>query len=288
MKRLFLVACAATMLLSSCNFTNGKLGKVSLKNAEDSLSYSIGMARSNGLVPYLSAQMGVDTTYMADFIRGFLDGAKMKDGDGAQNAYYAGIQIGQQEMSDAFVALSHNIFGVEDKLMNRDDYMNGFLDGVKESSKYMTREMADKIADSLYLYFHSQTLEIQYGPNRQAGIEYLQKKATEPGIIATGSGLLYRVIKEGKGAKPNADDVVSVNYRGSLIDGTVFDESKKPIELSLGGVIAGWTEALQLMSVGSKYELFIPYELAYGDSNNGQIKPYSALIFEVELVSIEK
>jgi FKBP-type peptidyl-prolyl cis-trans isomerase FklB len=131
-------------------------------------------------------------------------------------------------------------------------------------------------------------MESQYGANREAGREYLANKAKEDGIVATGSGLLYRVIKEGKGAKPQATDRVRVNYRGSLIDGTVFDESTKPITLSLASVIEGWTEALQLMSVGSKYELFIPYELGYGDSNNGMIQPYSALIFEVELVDIEK
>lgn len=274
-------------MLASCG--SPKMGKVVLETAVDSVSYTMGMSRSNGFLPYLVNQMGVDTTYMDDFIKGFIEGAQMGEDSEAQKAYNAGIQIGQQEMNEAFTALSANMFGAESgKLMNKTNYMNGFLDGVLEKTDVITRERADVVTDSLFNLFYAEAMEAQYGENRDAGREYLANKAKEEGIKATGSGLLYRVIKEGKGAKPSATDQVRVNYRGSLIDGTVFDESTKPITLSLSSVIEGWTEALQLMSVGSKYELFIPYELGYGDSNNGIIKPYSALIFEVELVDIEK
>lgn len=287
MKKISVLVCSAAVLLASCG--SPKTGKVVMNDAVDTVSYTMGMARSNGFLPYLVNQMGVDTTYLADFIRGFVEGAQMSEDSGAQLAYFAGLQIGQQEMNEAFTALSSNMFGSESgKLMNKTNYMNGFLDGVQEKTHIVNRPRAEAITDSLFNIFYAEAMESQYGANRDAGREYLAKKAKENGVVATGSGLLYKVLKEGKGAKPKATDKVSVKYRGSLIDGTVFDETSTAISLSLTSVIKGWTEALQLMSVGSKYELYIPYELGYGDSNNGVIQPYSALIFEVELVEIEK
>jgi len=109
-------------------------------------------------------------------------------------------------------------------------------------------------------------------------------------VITTESGLQYKVLTEGTGPKPTATDKVKGRYKGQLLDGTVFDQSgEEPIELSLGGVIAGWTEALQIMPVGSKYQVWIPSQLAYGESGAGQqIKPNSALEFEIELVEIVK
>jgi FKBP-type peptidyl-prolyl cis-trans isomerase FklB len=127
---------------------------------------------------------------------------------------------------------------------------------------------------------------------KKEGAAFLADNKTKPGVITTASGLQYMVLKEGTGAKPGATDKVSCNYEGKLLDGTVFDSSDKqghPIEFTVGGVIRGWTEALQLMSVGSKWRLFIPSDLAYGDQQMGpDIKPGSTLIFEVELLAIVK
>jgi len=122
------------------------------------------------------------------------------------------------------------------------------------------------------------------------GEKFLAENAKREGVKTTASGLQYEVITEGEGEKPSATSTVKVNYKGTLINGTVFDSSYdrgEPIEFPLNGVIAGWTEGLQLMSVGSKYKLYIPYQLAYGERGGGEmIKPYSALIFEVELLDI--
>ena len=115
----------------------------------------------------------------------------------------------------------------------------------------------------------------------------LAKKAQEEGVVKTASGLMYKVITQGTGKKPSATSDVMVKYRGSLVNGTVFDEQTSPISLNLAQVISGWTEGLQLMNEGSKYELYLPYDLAYGERAQSIIKPYSALIFEVELVSVE-
>lgn len=125
-----------------------------------------------------------------------------------------------------------------------------------------------------------------------AGEQFLAENAKKEGITTTESGLQYEVVKEGEGDKPGATDVVKVHYHGTLIDGTVFDSSVdrgEPIEFPLNGVIPGWTEGVQLMSVGSKYKFYIPYSLAYGERQAGpKIKPFSALVFEVELIEIKK
>jgi FKBP-type peptidyl-prolyl cis-trans isomerase FklB len=127
---------------------------------------------------------------------------------------------------------------------------------------------------------------------KKEGATFLADNKTKPGIVTTASGLQYQVLTAGTGAKPAATDKVRCNYEGKLIDGTVFDSSDKqghPIEFAVGGVIRGWTEALQLMPVGSKWRLFVPSDLAYGDQQMGpDIKPGSTLIFEVELLDIVK
>jgi FKBP-type peptidyl-prolyl cis-trans isomerase FklB len=132
----------------------------------------------------------------------------------------------------------------------------------------------------------------QFLPNKEAGEKFLAENKKKDSIIVTSSGLQYKIIKLGSGPKPVATDKVKTHYHGTLIDGTVFDSSVQrgePISFPVNGVIPGWVEALQLMPVGSKFKLFIPQNLAYGVRGGGQtIKPYSALVFEVELLEIEK
>lgn len=128
--------------------------------------------------------------------------------------------------------------------------------------------------------------------NKKAGEAFLAENRKQPGVVSLPSGLQYQIIKESTGVKPAATDKVKVHYTGSLLDGTVFDSSVErgtPLEINVNGVIAGWIEALQLMPVGSKWKLFIPSHLAYGDNGAGPaIKPGSTLIFEVELLDIVK
>lgn len=128
--------------------------------------------------------------------------------------------------------------------------------------------------------------------NKTASDTFLAENGKKDGVKTTASGLQYKVITEGKGAKPKADETVEVNYKGTLIDGTEFDSSYKrnqSVTFPVGGVIPGWTEALQLMPVGSKFELYIPSDLAYGPGGTGGvIGPNQALVFEVELLDIKK
>jgi FKBP-type peptidyl-prolyl cis-trans isomerase FklB len=126
-------------------------------------------------------------------------------------------------------------------------------------------------------------------PYKKANDAWLAENKKKPGVVALPSGLQYKIEKEGTGAKPKATDQVKVHYHGTLIDGSIFDSSVErgqPITLGLGNVIPGWTEALQLMPVGSKWKLFIPSELAYGDQETGKIQAGSTLIFDVELLEI--
>ena len=127
---------------------------------------------------------------------------------------------------------------------------------------------------------------------KSEGEKFLKDNLSKPGIKTTTSGLQFEVLMEGNGRKPSSTDIVSVHYHGTLIDGTVFDSSVlrgAPASFGVHQVIPGWTEALQLMSIGSKYKLFIPQELAYGANPHpgGAIKPFSALVFEVELLDIK-
>jgi FKBP-type peptidyl-prolyl cis-trans isomerase FklB len=141
------------------------------------------------------------------------------------------------------------------------------------------------IADKLF-----QSKNDKAATNLKAGKEFLDSNKKKPGVVSLPSGLQYEVITDGSGEKPNAISMVTCHYHGSLIDGTVFDSSVKrgkPASFPLNGVIKGWTEGLQLMSVGSKWRFFIPADLGYGDRQAGsQIGPNSLLIFEVELLGI--
>jgi FKBP-type peptidyl-prolyl cis-trans isomerase FklB len=131
--------------------------------------------------------------------------------------------------------------------------------------------------------------EKRYGANRDAGKQFLAENARKDSVITLPSGLQYKVLVKGNGKVPQMTDKVKVHYEGRLLDGTVFDSSYKrgePSELTPKQVIKGWTEALTMMPEGSKWQLYIPYDLAYGDREAGQIKPYSMLIFDVELIEI--
>lgn len=133
--------------------------------------------------------------------------------------------------------------------------------------------------------------KVESAANQKEGEAFLAANKTKEGVVTLPSGLQYKVLKAGTGAKPTASDTVSCNYRGTLLNGTEFDSSYKrgqPLTIQVGGVIKGWTEALQLMNVGSKWQLFIPANLAYGEQGSGRdIPPNATLIFDVELVSIQ-
>jgi FKBP-type peptidyl-prolyl cis-trans isomerase FklB len=166
--------------------------------------------------------------------------------------------------------------------------MKAVQDVLKNQPLLLSKEQCDmSIRD-----FLQKAAAEKIAKNKAAGDQFLAANKTKPGVVTLPSGLQYQVIKEGTGPKPALTDKVKTHYHGTLIDGTVFDSSVdrgQPISFAVNGVIPGWTEALQLMPVGSKWKLFIPSDLAYGDRQAGpKIGPGSTLIFEVELLEIVK
>ena len=176
-----------------------------------------------------------------------------------------------------------------------DIFVSGIRDSLKGNKSLLSEEETNQVRQEFSRQVQetrNQKMAALSGKNLKDGEAFLAENKKKEGIVTTDSGLQYKVLKQGDGPKPQSTDKVTVHYRGTLLDGTEFDSSYKrgqPASFQVGGVIRGWTEALQLMNVGSKYQLFIPAGLAYGQRGAGQrIGPNSMLIFDVELLNIEK
>ena len=290
MKKLMIVAAMAIVAAGFTACGNGT-PKANLKSDLDSMSYAIGMAQTQGLKEYLVQRLGVDTAYMDDFIKGLNEGANAGD-DKKQSAYYAGIQIGQQIGNQMVKGINHEVFGNDStQTISLKNFMAGFVSGTTGAKGLMTMEQAQQVAQTKMEQIKAKTMEKQYGPNKEAGEKYLANYKKGKDVKELKDGVLYKVIKEGAGEIPTDTSMVKVQYEGKTIDGKVFDSSyqrKQPVELRANQVIPGWTEALTHMPVGSVWEVVIPQEKAYGAREQGQIKPFSALIFKIELLGINK
>ncbi len=195
----------------------------------------------------------------------------------ARASYGIGRQLGDQLAKKPF-----STFELEAAV-------EGFMDGANDKPLQVS-------ADDINAAFRVIQAQIQSEKEAEAkelgaaGMAFLEKTAQEEGVVVLESGLQYKVLVEGDGEKPTANSTVSAHYHGTLVDGTIFDSSVDrgvPAELPVNGVIPGWSEALQLMPVGSKWRLYIPYHLAYGEQGaGGKIEPYSALVFDLELLSV--
>ena len=263
---------------------------VQLISSSDSVSYAAGMSITNGLMEFLVGQQGVDTTYMADFVKGFKQ-VVTSGTDPKMKAYAAGMDIANQVRERMLPSMVKDFTDSPDSII-ANLVFRGFMDALQKDTTHFTQVAAEAYFGEKQRADQAAKEEKLYGPNRRAGETFLAENAKKEGVITLHSGLQYKVLVEGHGDIPKKTDKVQVNYEGRLIDGTVFDASNKhgdkPMEFRPDQVIKGWTEALTMMPVGSKWQLYIPYKLAYGNRNQGEIKPYSALIFDVELVGIVK
>jgi FKBP-type peptidyl-prolyl cis-trans isomerase FklB len=263
---------------------------VKLSNGSDSLSYAAGMSITNGLIPFLVQQQGVDTTYMADFVKGFQMVAN-GGSDPKMKAYAAGMDIAKQVKERMMPDLTKDFQDTPDSIVTKLFY-KGFSDALLKDSSVFKQEGAEAYFRDKQIANKAAKDEKLYGANRDAGRQFLAENAKKEGVVTLPSGLQYKVLVKGDGPIPTLDDKVQVNYEGRLVDGTMFDASAKhgdkPMEFKPSQVIKGWQEALTMMPVGSTWQLFIPFELAYGDRDSGQIKPFSALVFDVQLVGIVK
>lgn len=288
MKKLSILAASAIVAatLASCGKSTPK---ANLKSDVDSLTYAIGMAQSEGLTEYLVRQ-GVDTTYIKEFIKGLNEGANAGD-DKKKAAYYAGIMIGQQVGKQMYEGINQQIYGDDStQTISKKNLLAGFISGVTGKNGLMTKEEAQMYAQTKMDAVRAKALENQYGDNKKAGEEFLAANAKKEGVKTLPGGVQYKVIKEGNGALPKDTSMVVVHYEGKTVDGKVFDSSyerKEPANFRANQVIKGWTEALVHMPAGSVWEVYIPQEKAYGSRDAGTIKPFSALIFKIELIDVK-
>lgn len=255
----------------------------------DTFSYAYGKANTQGLKLYLSQRMGIDTTYMDDFMKGFEQMA-LTETDKKEKARLAGIEIRAQLENQILPAANRQIDDSVQVLVKQ-RFVDGFKDGIMQANMYITMDSTQKLVRKQMDYYHNVKMEKKYGANRLAGEQFLKLNAKQDSVQTTASGLQYKVITMGTGEKPQKTDRVKVDYEGRLIDGTVFDSSYKrgkPATFPVGQVIAGWTEALCMMPVGSKWEVYVPQELGYGDREQQKIPPFSCLVFTIELHEIVK
>ena len=254
-----------------------KVKSVVLNSMIDSVNYAFGYLNGNEIAQYV---LLMDSTgemhkeFFANINKGLASNVKNPQ------LNHMGEQIGKSIKDQE----AQGLIGEPSLATDFELIKQGFVNGLLGYEEQMTGEVAGE-------YIQSTMNTIKYGNTKEDGEKFLAENALREGVITTASGLQYEVIKMGKGKKPVATDNVRVHYHGTLTNGVVFDSSVdrgEPITFGLTQVIAGWTEALQLMPVGSKFKLYIPQQLGYGSQQAGSIPPYSTLIFEVELLGIEK
>lgn len=254
------------------------------QSAADSVSYAAGEAASFGLQEYLEKEFGVDSTIMWAFVEGFKEALAQQESP-EMFARSAGMQIAVL-MSKRILPMNVAQFEGTSHPVDTAMFHAGFLAAISNDTTVMTMEQAT----DLYKATVEADKEVKSLAYKAENVTWLAENAKKDGVVVLPSGLQYKVIEQGDGPVPTNDDMVTVRYEGTLIDGTVFDSSYKrspdTSDFRPTQVIKGWTEALTMMPVGSTWELYIPQELAYGSRQAGSIKPYSTLIFKVELVKI--
>lgn len=283
---------AAIVAIAAAAFTSCGNGtpRANLKDEVDTLSYAIGVAQSDGLKDYLVSQLGVDTAYIDEVIKGINDGATAVD-DKKKAAYFAGLQIGRQVGEQMVKGINYELYGNDStQSVSVKNLLAGFIGGVKGKT-LMTLDQARQTAKDKMTAIKRTAMEKQFGDYKKQNEKFLADNAKKEGVQKLPGGVQYKVLVQGNGAVPADTSLVKVHYEGKTIDGQVFDSSYKrgdAIDMRCNQVIKGWTEALTHMPAGSKWEVYIPADLAYGERAQGQaIKPFSTLIFTIELIEVK-
>lgn len=292
MKTLKTLAIMATAALTFSACGNSSAPRADLKTDIDSMSYAIGLLQSQYVRQAIQQGQVIDTTYIDDFVKGINEGVNAGD-DKKKAAYIMGLQVGQQLSTQLVKGVNQQVFGDDStKTISLKNLLAGFITGATGKTGLMTPEIANQVAQSKMEQIKSTTMTKQYGANKVAGEKWLAVNKKKPGVVTLPSGLQYKVIKEGKGAIPADTTTVKVQYEGRTIDGKVFESSYKngngPVSMVPAQMIPGWTQALTRMPEGSIWEVYIPQQLAYKERQAGNIKPFSTLIFKIELVKVGK
>jgi FKBP-type peptidyl-prolyl cis-trans isomerase FklB len=260
---------------------------VPILSSGDTLSYALGYAAADGLLEYIERQFQVGADQIGTFTEVFKE-TLGKSSEPSFKARQAALTIASLFEQRILPEVTETFAGTGDSI-NANIFTQAFLAAVKKDTTVMNMPAATDISKA-----RSQAVKEQKDEAyRIHNLQWLVNNREQEGVVTTESGLQYKVITKGTGPVPTESDKVTVKYEGRLIDGTVFDSSYKrnpqTTTFRVNQVIRGWTEALTMMPVGSKWELYIPQELAYGSRQTGkEIKPYSTLIFVVELVDIVK
>jgi len=279
----FAVFCITAFGMVSFFSCTPQAPKANLKTDIDSLSYAYGTLNAQGLDMYFE-QAGIKSKAAKEaFFNGFMEASKIDKKDTIASARMQGQNIGMIVVEQRFPMSNAQVFGEDStQTLNKAQFLAGFLAAAKNQKLLLKQE-------DVQMYVQTKTAAVQAKinePIKEKNQAFLDKNKSAEGVITTASGLQYKVIKEGAGVKPGAEDTVFVKYIGTDIDGKKFDSSDST-SFPLNHVIPGWTEGIQLMSPGAKYTFYIPYNLAYGEQGQRpRVGPYATLIFDVDLLKV--
>ena len=293
MKKNIRIAIASLIFTATCfGQTANAQNQISLRTQTDSLNYTLGVANGDAIKSYYFQNKPLEEcigVFMKSLDAAFAADKQLVKPD-STNTYTEIIQMGNKVGTALKAQVSTGLMGVSGHKVDFQLIKKGIEDGMRDNNSLMSPANSQKYLQETLAKIKQQTISPEDKLNKTASEEFLKNNKLRKEVITTQSGLQYEIIKKGDGAFPTNSSKVRVLYKGSRIDGSIFDENLKSdqtMAFKLSDVIKGWTEAIQLMPVGSKFKVYIPQELAYGQAKHGDIKPFSALIFEIELLGIE-
>ncbi len=293
MKKDIRIAIATLIFATTCFAqTATAQNQISLRSQTDSLNYALGVANGDGIKNNYFQNKPLEEcigVFMKSMDEAFAADKQFVKPD-STNIYAPIIEIGNKVGTALKAQASTGLMGISGQKVDFQLIKKGINDGMRDNNSLMSPANSQKYLQETTAKIKQQNISPEDKLNKTTSEAFLAKNKLRKEVLTTQSGLQYEIIKKGVGEIPTNSSKVRVLYKGSKIDGSIFDENLKsgqPMAFKLSDVIKGWTEALQLMPVGSKFKVYIPQELAYGHVKHGDIKPFSALIYEIELLGIE-
>jgi len=295
MKKNIKIAIASLIFASNCfGQTITTQNQIILHSQTDSLNYALGFINGNAIKNNFFKNKNLDESikvFMKYMDEGFTSDKQFVKPDSTTNKNAEIIEIGNKVGTSLKKQLTTGLMQYATIKFDFQLIRKGLEDGMKDNLILMTPENSQKYLQNTMVKISQENISCDDELNKIAGEEFLAKNKLRKEVITTKSGLQYEILKKGKGSLPIETSRVKVAYIGTKIDGTVIDDTSKPnqaVSFLLSATIKGWIEAIQLMPVGSKFRIYIPQQLAYGSLKQGDIKPYSVLIYEIKLLSIEE